>query len=102
MPVDAEYCPQCKTRKPARKTGILEFVPWWGGIFIVACGAIPLLTMGGAIPTALGIGCAAACASISKKPNMPVMARVVYCAGVTIGAWGAFLLLLAGMERLQR
>lgn len=86
---DNEYCPECNQKNPRSTVGVFGFVPWWGWVFVVACGAIPLVTLGGALPTGLGVGGAAACAAIAKRPDWPIAGRVAACAGIAFVAWVA-------------
>ena len=95
---DTEYCPQCKTKNPNSKVGTFGQVPAWGWIFVAGCGAIPLVTLGGAIPVVIGLGAAGACASIAKRPDWTIIGRVAACGAITTAAWIALLifLILAG------
>src|SRR5262245_4710645 len=99
---NTEYCPQCKQRHAGTTAGAFDGVPWWGWIFVVACGAIPVISLGGAIPAALGVGAAGACAAVSKKPDMSGALRLGACFGITMGAWFLFVLLIGGMAWMQR
>jgi hypothetical protein len=77
-------------------------IPVWGWVFVAACGIIPILTLGGALPAAIGIGGAAGCANISRKASVSVPKRVAICAGITMGCWtllGAFLALVVSLNR---
>lgn len=76
-----EYCPQCNRKNPDSKVTTYGFVPWWGWVFVVACGAIPVLTLGGAVPTGLGAGAA--------------------CAGIAVAAWVVLAAFLAGVSRMR-
>jgi hypothetical protein len=69
-------------------------IPPWAWIFVVACGIIPVLTLGGAIPTGIGVGGAAACLNAARNQSWPVAGRVVLCAVITIGCWAAVIILL--------
>ena len=69
-------------------------IPPWAWVFVVACGIIPVLTLGGAIPTGIGVGGAAACIGVARNPSMPVAGRVVLCAVITVGCWAAVILIL--------
>lgn len=90
----AEYCPGCQERNPNTSVGTFGFVPLWAWVFIVACGAIPVVTMGGAVPFALGGGAAVGCATVAKKPRWSAATRVGACVGITLGAWVAFVAFL--------
>lgn len=72
-------------------------VPAWAWPFIAACFAIPLMTLGGALPTGLGFGAAAGCAQVSKKPDWDTLPKVVTCAGIAGGAWILVLALVAAL-----
>ena len=83
-----------------KKEGLKEAfsgVPGWAWPFIAACFAIPLRTLGGALPTGLGFGAAAGCAQVSKKPDWETMPKVVTCAGIAGGAWLLILALIAAL-----
>jgi hypothetical protein len=75
-------------------------VPPWAWLFVVACGAIPIVTLGGAIPAALGAGGASGCVGVARNPHMDVGTRVSLCTAITLGCWlGLFFLVgaLTGM-----
>jgi hypothetical protein len=97
-----EYCPHCKQKNPDAKVRTFSSLPGWGWVFVVACGVIPVITLGGAVPALLGIGGAAVCATLSKRPNWPTPRRVLACAGVTVGAWFLFLSLRVAFAALWR
>lgn len=63
-------------------------IPLWTWPFVVVCAAVPLVTMGGALPAAIGGGCAGACLGIARKPEWPVGMRVALCVLVTVACWG--------------
>lgn len=76
-------------------------IPGWGWVFIAACGIIPILTLGGALPAAIGIGGAAGCANIARNASISVPMRVAICTGITIGCWillGAFFALIVALR----
>ena len=84
-----------KKRKPPTNP-----IPGWAWIFAVACGIIPVLTLGGAIPGAIGFGGAAGCITIAREPTMPVGSRVAICVAITAGCWIAVDLLFGGFAML--
>jgi hypothetical protein len=65
--------------------------PVWAWIFIIACGAIPVISLGGAIPGAIGFGTAAACYQIARDGSRSTQTRVLFCLGITVLAWALFL-----------
>lgn len=63
-------------------------IPFWTWPFMVVCAAVPLVTMGGAIPAAIGGGCAGACLGIGRKAEWSVGMRIGLCVLVTVACWG--------------
>lgn len=68
-------------------------IPAWAWIFAVMCGAIPLVTLGGAIPAAIGFGGAGGCIGLARNPELNIAVRVGGCIAITAICWG----LLGGM-----
>lgn len=64
--------------------------PAWTWAFVAACGAIPIVSLGGAIPGVLGGLGAMACYGLARDGKGAKGRRVLYCGLVTIVAWGAF------------
>jgi hypothetical protein len=62
-------------------------IPAWGYAFAGACAILPFLTLGGAIPGAVGFGGAAACIGVSREPTKSVGVRVAICAAITVVCW---------------
>ncbi len=77
-------------------------LPPWVWLFIIANGAIPALTIGGAIPAVIGIGGAAICISQSRNTARSVRNRVLVCVGVTLLAWVLFLAFATGLAYFQQ
>jgi len=87
-----------KTTKRVRGQGAQsQGVPPWAWLFIVACGVIPLVAFGGAIPTAIGVGGASGCAAIARNSSRAVVIRIVACIGVTVVCWVLFLITIVGV-----
>lgn len=98
VPVAAAPAAAPPAKKP--KQGLKETfsgLPPWAWPFIVASFAIPVISLGGAIPGALGFGAAAGCASVAKKPEWETLPRVVVCALIAGGAWVLFLAFAAAV-----
>jgi hypothetical protein len=76
--------------------------PPWAYPFALACVAIPIVTLGGAIPGGLGFGGAAACMSVARNHAMSVGARILLCALITLAAWGLLALLVVGVATAGR
>lgn len=66
-----------------------QATPMWAWIFVVACVAIPVVSLGGAIPGALGGGGAFACYTVARRPT-GAGTRVAACAGIVLACWLAF------------
>ncbi|MCA9238837.1 MAG: hypothetical protein KDA37_01495 [Planctomycetales bacterium] len=67
-------------------------MPWY---FYVVCAAplsIPIITLGGAIPAAIGFGLAALSYGLVQKNEWPIPMRIAICAAITAGG---FMLLFA-------
>ena len=79
------------TPAPAKKKESLKEafsgLPPWAWLFVVACFAIPVITLGGAIPTGIGFGAAGGCAQVSKKPDWETAPKILTCAAIAAGAW---------------
>ena len=82
---------------PPAKPGI----PPWAWIFVVACGIIPLLTLGGAIPGALGFGGAGGCIAVARNPSLSIVTRVMACVGITAASWIGLVVLLVVIAAAQ-
>jgi hypothetical protein len=81
---------------------MFEGLPRWAWLFGGACPAIPVVSMGGAIPAAIGFGGASLCGSIAKKQEKSPGARAALCAVVTAAAWGLFIGVLAIIGGLRQ
>jgi hypothetical protein len=76
-------------------------IPAWAWIFAVACGIIPVLTLGGAIPGAIGFGGAAGCVGVARGESMPLAGRIAACVAITVGCWVLVGTLLGGFALLM-
>lgn len=84
---------------PARKGFLASFegLPGWAWLFCGGCLAIPVVTLGGAVPVLLGLGGASLCNTVARKDGMAVGARVALCATITLIAWGLLVALLVAV-----
>jgi len=69
-------------------------IPIWAWVFAIGCIAIPVVSLGGAIPAGIGFGGAAAVIAYSKNPSVTKTKRLAVCAGITAVAWLLFVLLI--------
>jgi hypothetical protein len=85
-PDDATNCLACNKVSFVRPS-LKASVPFWGYIFAGACGILPVLTLGGAIPAGVGIGGAGACLKISSDQSKSVVLRISVCAAIVVVCW---------------
>ena len=72
-------------------------IPGWAWIFAVACGIIPVLTLGGAIPGAIGFGGAGGCVAVARDESKSIGLRVGICCGITAACWVLFVALIGAV-----
>jgi len=73
--------------------------PAWAIVFAILCIAIPIVSLGGALPALIGFGGAAFCISISKS-TLSTAVRVLLCTLLTLGAWLLSIVLIIGFNAL--
>jgi hypothetical protein len=71
--------------------------PSWAYLFAGACGIIPILTLGGAIPALIGFGGASGCITVARNRHMDPGLRVGICLGITAGCWAIMLVILGAL-----
>jgi hypothetical protein len=76
-------------------------IPAWAWLFAVACGIIPVLTLGVAIPGAIGFGGAGGCVAVARNPDLPLAGRIAACVAITVGCWALVAALLGGFAMLK-
>ena len=86
-------------RRDTKKSTV---VPGWAYFFAVACGAIPVISLGGFVPVLLGVGGASACVKVSSSESLPGALRLLSCIGITIGCWFLFAALVAAVTAKAR
>lgn len=64
-----------------------KHVPWWTWIFIVVCAAIPVSTLGGAIPTVITILGIVLCVRVVLLPSMKLPLKLILCTLIVATAW---------------
>lgn len=75
----------------ASKVDIYATMPKWAWVFIVACLAIPVVAVGGAIPVVIGMLGAFTCRGIAVDDDRSTAVNVGLSLGVTVLAWAVFL-----------
>jgi hypothetical protein len=63
-------------------------VPFWGYLCAGLCILIPIVTVGGAIPGAIGFAGAGACMTMARSAKMNRDIKIALCLGVTLLCWG--------------
>jgi hypothetical protein len=74
--------------------------PCWGWVFIAACAMIPLLSAGGALSAAIGLGGAMACAGMLRDEARSELVRLMLCFSVTFFCWVLFAGVIVGTATL--
>ena len=74
-------------------------LPGWAWPLVALCLFIPVVTVGGALPVALGIAAALSCATTAKDTTRPPRTRVLLCVGITLFAWAGLAILLLLVAR---
>ena len=100
-PVVQPPSPQARKSKQSLKE-TFSGLPGWAWLFILGCLAVPVVTLGGAVPGALGFGGAAGCANIAKKPGWEPLPRVMVCALITGGVWLLFIVFAVAVARFGK
>lgn len=68
-------------------------VPKWAWAFMVACAAIPVVSLGGALPAAIAVAGVSVILSVARASRWSAALRVGACALMMVACWGAFVLL---------
>lgn len=66
-------------------------LPMWAWVFIIACAAIPILSLGGIVPILLGLGGALGCNQLARDGTKDYNSRLLMCAGITVLCWVLFI-----------
>ena len=70
-------------------------IPGWAWIFAVICVAMPVASLGGAIPGAVGFASAAGCVAIARDTRKSEGLRIAICLAIAAVCWLVFVLLIA-------
>jgi hypothetical protein len=76
-------------------------IPRWAWVFAGACFVIPVITLGGAIPGAIGGFSGAAVIAIARQTSKPRQQRLIHCGVITGSAWTVFVVFLFALTALQ-
>lgn len=86
--------------KKIEKKNSWKNTPRWAWIFMILCVLIPIVSMGGAIPGALGVGGAAGCASLARSKKMKKLVKVISCMELSFLCWELWFLMAIIASRL--
>lgn len=98
--VEASTLPAPKSKQSLKEA--FSDLPGWAWVFIIGCLAVPIVSLGGAVPGALGFGGAAGCANMAKKAGWEVLPRVMACAAITGGVWLVFIAFIVAVASVQK
>ena len=76
-------------------------LPIWVWPFAVTCFAIPVISVGGAIPTGLGVGAGFYCLAVAREGNKTTHRKLFHCGAAMAAAWTLFLVVAGGAAVLQ-
>jgi hypothetical protein len=76
-------------------------MPSWAWAFMAVCAAIPLVTLGGALPAAIGVGGVFGCRAAAIDSSMASGTRVAICVGITAMCWMLTFLVLVGLALIR-
>lgn len=79
-----------------------KIMPMWAWSFVIACAMIPILTLGGAIPAAIGAGGAVGCYWVAKATEWDTSTKVWTCVKITALTWIVFIVFASLIVQLLR
>jgi len=98
---DDDFCVSCGQYldRPGRiaraeKAEQVRNTPAWAYFFAALCGVIPVFTLGGIVPIAVGVGGVTGCLAVGRASSVPTAFRVLTCLFIVGGCWGGTLLFL--------
>lgn len=65
-------------------------VPMWAWPFMIACAAIPVISLGGALPAVIAAAGVGGTMSVSRASRWSIAMRAGACALIVLACWGAF------------
>jgi len=89
------------TGKPSDDAAVSMPVPKWAWVFVGLCGLLPVLSLGGAVPTAIGGMGIVGCLQHSRRTHVSVWLRVLVCSLITFACWFSMFVFLLGVAYLQ-
>ena len=73
--------------KDSLKFNLLPQAPRWAWVFIGLCLLIPVVTLGGAVPTMIGFLGASLCSASAAHKQWRMAVRVIACVLVSVASW---------------
>lgn len=87
LSVDGRFVENGRMYEPLQK------LPWWTFVFILACMGVPVVSMGGVIPSMLAVVGVLGCVGAIQHRTLSKVGRFCLCFLITAATWGSFLLL---------
>jgi hypothetical protein len=78
-----------------------EPVPKWAWLFMIACAAIPVITLGGALPALIGFGGVGGTLTVSRLNRWSVALRAGVCAVIALACWASLGLLVTVVHSVK-
>lgn len=92
--IDGIYVDNKKTYAPLKR------MPWWAWLFIAICVAVPIVSLGGAVPVLIAALGSMWCIRLSVSPNIKTSLKVLSCFGVSALAWALYGLLVFAVSNI--
>jgi hypothetical protein len=73
-------------------------VPRWAWPFMLACAAIPVVSLGGALPAAIAVAGVSGILSVARAGRWSAALRAGACALMMLASWGAFALVTTAIH----
>jgi hypothetical protein len=93
------YCVSCRgSFSASHQTDAKAATPPWAYVFAALCVAIPLVTLGGCVPSVIGFGGSGACLTVARSKSTAAPLRFVVCMGITVICWLGFVMVLVALN----
>jgi len=76
--------------------------PGWAFALALACCMIPVVSLGGCGPIAIGLGGASLCITLSRIRWLPFLIRLPLCLAITGAAWLLFAVMMSALFQSSR
>jgi hypothetical protein len=73
-------------------------IPAWAWVFLIACGIIPIISLGGAVPALIAVAGVRGTLSVARLNRWSVGLRAGACVGIALACWGSFGMLIMALR----